>query len=99
MCAHTPLEIQLCCDFLPNGVFAEPLEDSSSPQAVPSAVCLPSPSAALSLSLTLRLSNLLEISCAIWFLIWGTGNEIWKDFSRLGEERRGSTTSFCSKFR
>lgn len=50
-CALTHrLEVQLCCDFLPKGVSAGALEDSSSPRAVPSAVSSPSLCAALSLS-------------------------------------------------
>lgn len=37
---------------------------------------------------SLSLSLLEKISCAIWFLIWGTGNDLGKDFPSLGRGRR-----------
>lgn len=46
------------------------------------------------------LSPILErICCAIWFLIWGTGNDIGIDFSRSYGRKGESTTSFCSPCR
>lgn len=72
-------------------VFAVALEDPSFPQALP-------PVLSRLLGASFLSPNVLEkICCTFWFLIWETGNTMWKDCPHLGGVQKGPFLASVSR--